>query len=110
MTTPIFFEDEAGEWRAQLKSANGEIVHTSEGYRDQHDAERGLGDLYATVDAVRGIDRMRFLLAELVEDSECRFDHHGGCQEHGFLSLEQGEKCPNHEALELLRETGERHG
>lgn len=32
----------------------------------------------------------------------CRFDHHGGCQEHGFLDLEPGEKCPNQEAHELL--------
>ena len=36
------------------------------------------------------------------EQVPCRFDHHGGCQEHGFLSLEPGEKCPNQEAHELL--------
>lgn len=36
------------------------------------------------------------------EQVPCRFDHHGGCQEHGFLALEPGEKCPNQEAHELL--------
>lgn len=40
----------------------------------------------------------------------CRFDHHGGCQEHGFLSLEPGEKCPNQEAHELLVRHGIREG
>lgn len=37
-----------------------------------------------------------------IEDSPCCFDHHGGCQEHGFLSLAPGEKCPTFEAHELL--------
>lgn len=41
-------------------------------------------------------------LDSLVEEEECRFDHHGGCQEHGYLSLQQGEKCPQFELKELL--------
>lgn len=36
----------------------------------------------------------RELLESLVDDEECRFDHHGGCQAHGYLSLEPGELCP----------------
>ncbi len=35
-------------------------------------------------------------------ETPCGFDHHGGCQEHGFLSLDPGEKCPTVEAHELL--------
>jgi hypothetical protein len=42
------------------------------------------------------------LLRSLVDDDECWFDHHGGCQAHGYLSLEPGEKCPQAEAKELL--------
>lgn len=34
------------------------------------------------------------LLESLVEDEDCRFDHDGGCQAHGYLSLEPGEVCP----------------
>lgn len=43
------------------------------------------------------------LLAELVDTEDCWFDHHGGCQAHGYLSLEQGEKCPQFEVKELLK-------
>ncbi len=46
------------------------------------------------------------LLADLVDRDDCWFDHHGGCQAHGYLSLEQGEKCPQHEAKELLAAEG----
>lgn len=42
------------------------------------------------------------LIEALTDSGECRFDHHGGCQEHGYLSLESGEKCPHAEAKELL--------
>lgn len=42
------------------------------------------------------------LLRSLVDEDNCWFDHHGGCQAHGFLSLEPGEKCPHAEAKELL--------
>lgn len=42
------------------------------------------------------------LLQALVDDSECRFDHHGGCQEHGYLDLEPGEVCPQHELKALI--------
>ena len=49
----------------------------------------------------------RELLESLVEDSDCRFDHHGGCQEHGYLSLGWGEKCPQFELRELLADDQE---
>lgn len=44
------------------------------------------------------------LLRELVDSGECWFDHDGGCQEHGYLSLGPGEKCPQFELKELLGE------
>ena len=46
--------------------------------------------------------RMRDLLERLVDEDECWFDHHGGCQAHGFLSLKPGEMCPNAEAKQIL--------
>jgi hypothetical protein len=38
----------------------------------------------------------------LVDQDECRFDHHGGCHAHGYLSLEPGEQCPHAEAKALV--------
>lgn len=48
------------------------------------------------------ITEMRDLLECLIDDDECYFDHHGGCQAHMFLSLEPGEICPNERAKRLL--------
>ncbi len=42
------------------------------------------------------------LIRDLGDADDCWFDHHGGCQAHGYLSLEPGEKCPQQEAKELL--------
>jgi hypothetical protein len=44
------------------------------------------------------------LLESLADPDPCDFDHHGGCQAHGYLGLEQGEKCPQAELKELLDE------
>lgn len=44
------------------------------------------------------------LLRSLVDDGECRFDHHGGCQEHGYLSLEPGETCPQADLKAIIRD------
>ena len=42
------------------------------------------------------------LLKSLVDPDECWFDHHGGCQAHGYLSLEPGEACPQEELRAIL--------
>jgi GGDEF domain-containing protein len=44
----------------------------------------------------------RDLLKSLVVDDDCWLDHHGGCQSHGYLSLQPGEKCPQQELKDLL--------
>lgn len=44
----------------------------------------------------------RDLLESLVDGDDCWFDHHGGCQAHGYLSLEPGEVCPQHQLKALL--------
>jgi hypothetical protein len=42
------------------------------------------------------------LLGELVDPDPCWFDHNGGCQAHGFISLRSGETCPHADAKALL--------
>jgi hypothetical protein len=42
------------------------------------------------------------LLSALVDESPCEFDHHGGCQAHGYISLQPGEECPQAELKRLL--------
>ena len=49
-------------------------------------------------------ERIHQLIHDLTDPGECWFDHHGGCQEHGYLTLQTGEKCPHAEARELLAE------
>ena len=44
------------------------------------------------------------LIRDLVDPDACWFDHHGGCQAHGYLSLQPGEICPHQEAKDWLRE------
>lgn len=38
------------------------------------------------------------LIRDLTDRDPCWFDHHGGCQAHGYLSLEPGELCPQQAA------------
>lgn len=38
------------------------------------------------------------LVAALTDPEDCQFDHHGGCQAHGYLDLQIGEMCPQLEA------------
>lgn len=49
-------------------------------------------------------DRLADLVRDLADPDPCSFDHHGGCQAHGYLDLKPGEKCPHAEAKELLGE------
>jgi hypothetical protein len=42
------------------------------------------------------------LIRDLLDSDACWFDHHGGCQAHGYLSLEPGEQCPHAEAKAIL--------
>lgn len=51
--------------------------------------------------AEAGLAALR-LLGEFVDPDDCWFDHAGGCQAHGFISLTEGERCPNAEARDLL--------
>jgi hypothetical protein len=47
-------------------------------------------------------EKLLNIVRDLVDEDECWFDHHGGCQAHGYLSLRPGEKCPHQKGRELL--------
>lgn len=48
--------------------------------------------------------QLRQLVRAFTDPDDCWFDHHGGCQAHGYLSLEPGELCPHAEAKQLIAE------
>ena len=47
------------------------------------------------------IEELETLIGLLAHDDPCWFDHHGGCQAHGFLELQHGERCPVSRAQEI---------
>lgn len=59
----------------------------------------------AAVPAPRDPKMLR-LLGRFAELTRCTFDNGGGCQAHGYLSLEPGEQCPHAEAKALLEAEG----
>lgn len=62
-----------------------------------------LNRLEAEAASPAALDVPTDLLESLVDDEECRFDHHGGCQAHGYLSLEPDEVCPQAELKAIIR-------
>ncbi len=60
------------------------------------------GCMEPLLDLKRDYRKALDLIRDLTDRDDCWFDHHGGCQAHGYLSLEPGEKCPQQEAKELL--------
>lgn len=60
----------------------------------------GMLDQLAGLEADR--DLYRDLAEQLYQPGPCSFDHHGGCQEHLWLSLGPGEECPDGRAQRLF--------
>jgi hypothetical protein len=50
----------------------------------------------------RELTKLQRLIHDLTDPDDCWFDHNGGCQAHGYLSLKPGEMCPQQEAKEWL--------
>ena len=69
-----------------------------------HDAEKRAEWEAEQGEPEKPSERIHQLIHDLTDPGECWFDHHGGCQEHGYLTLRPGEKCPHAEARELLAE------
>ncbi|NEA22650.1 hypothetical protein [Actinomadura bangladeshensis] len=93
-----------GEQVNRLSNAVGDLERERDEARAQIDAARSYQEALETdrrnLTAER--DQLRALLRDLVDPGPCSFDHHGGCQTHGYLSLQPGERCPHAEAKELL--------
>ena len=66
-----------------------------------------IGRARATEDRMEEVKRLLELICDLSDGEECEFDHHGGCQAHGYLSLKPGERCPMGEANEIAAGRGE---
>lgn len=53
-------------------------------------------------EAERERDLYRDLAKRLYQTEPCNLDHHGGCQEHGWLEPGPGEECPDGRAQRLF--------
>jgi len=47
-------------------------------------------------------DKLVAMVRDMVDPDDCWFDHNGGCQAHGYISLQHGELCPQAEAKAWL--------
>lgn len=65
---------------------------------------RSWATAYLTHRGAEGV-KLRDLIECLIDPDPCWFDHDGGCQAHGYISLEPGEMCPHAEAKEWLATT-----
>ena len=52
------------------------------------------------------LEEATVLIRDLTDPDDCWFDHHGGCQAHGYLSLEPGQTCPQHDAKQWAKTHG----
>lgn len=77
-----------------------------EGETYQAAAEHAAGEIVEKAWVDDALIVSRDLLESLVDSDACWFDHHGGCQGHGYLSLQPGEICPQMELRQLLSANG----
>lgn len=80
-----------GGWRATYTHADPMLTGL-----DQHRAH------IATVTEAAVREEYIELLEDLADPDECSFDHHGGCQAHGYLGLKPGEMCPQEMVRHLI--------
>lgn len=62
----------------------------------------------AEVEALREwlVEALDLLRDHVVDDEQCQFDHHGGCQTHGDLDLQPGGTCYMVRARRLIARDG----
>lgn len=56
--------------------------------------------------AKKDLQQALILIRDLVDEDDCWLDHDGGCQAHGYISLQHGQTCPQQDAKDML----EKHG
>lgn len=88
--------EEAASLGAIRKRVEAYAAHGTPGLRAPQDRAR----LLAIIDAATPIIRY------MIDPDPCEFDHHGGCQAHGYISLQPGETCPQHDAKEWVKALG----
>lgn len=99
---------EAEHWQHRAESAEAEVAHLREreryfakvlgvadGGQYRNDWDVKLAEILAEV------AHLRELVHDLIDPGECWFDHHGYCQEHGWMETEP--PCPHARAKEALR-------
>lgn len=75
-----------------------------------HEYTEGYGSVYMIKHIAEVLEQhmqereaqLRQLVRDMTDPGACWFDHHGGCQEHGYLDLTPGERCPHAEAKQLF--------
>lgn len=93
--------DEARQDRDEWKALHGSAVYEMQARLDRQERENAvLRRAYEHACAER--DTYRDLAKDLYDNDECWFDHHGGCQAHGWLEPEPGEECPDGRAQRLF--------
>ena len=85
-------ESERGHHEGMVTALN--LIHEAMSRAERAEAE--VAELRATV-AARDA-----LIRDLADPDPCWFDHHGGCQAHGFLLLQPGQACPQHYAQQIV--------
>ena len=109
--TPAELIENALREHMHLRITRTTIEHAQRGWPIHMSGGEAADAARIAIDALAGAGEVVVsteLLEALTDPDECWFDHHGGCQAHGFLSLEPGERCPQAVARELLAALPER--
>ena len=90
----------------ELTERNRRLANQVVGYQSR--VNDSLSEIIRTTKA-EALESVRSLIQDLTgnDDDPCQFDHHGGCQAHGYLTLEPGELCPQEQAKRWLRARAE---
>jgi len=60
-------------------------------------------------DAADTLEQALTLVRDFTDADPCWFDHNGGCQAHGYLTIARGQMCPHEEAKLLLADPATEH-
>lgn len=96
--------DEARAQQQEQESVNAGLRRAYEHACEQRDKyqRRTAEWRQAAADVAVECNMYRDLAKDLYDNDECWFDHHGGCQAHGWLEPGPGEECPDGRAQRLF--------
>lgn len=96
--------EDVAKMRDRLDRYRFAMAREIEALAHERDQLKAVNDRMAT-DRERLIaqrDTYRDLAKDLYDHDPCSFDHHGGCQAHGWLEPGPGETCPHGRAQRLF--------